>query len=184
MRRSALPSAYRRRLQIGLALFAAIGLPWYLARIAEDPQRLRFFVLEQLLGRVDGSEGHPNGFGYLLVRWPLLLLPWTPLALCVLARGAARAGRRAAEPFELFLLLWALLPLVLFSLPATKLASCSISGSTTTSEDTSSRTSSRNAIRRSLSRCGVADLMCSACSTCSSTVVPITLTSRQATSIA
>jgi 4-amino-4-deoxy-L-arabinose transferase len=108
---------------LGLLLFAALGLPWYVGRIADDPARLRFFVLEQLFGRVTGGAGHPHGPVYLVARWPLLLLPWTPVVALVLGRGLRRAWRGEADSFELFVLLWALVPVAVFSLPATKLLS-------------------------------------------------------------
>jgi 4-amino-4-deoxy-L-arabinose transferase len=109
---------------LGLVLFAAIGLPWYGFLIAGDPSRLEAFALEQLVGRaMGGGEGHPHGPAYYLWSWPLLLLPWTPIAAVAVWRNLRRAWRGEADPLDHFLLLWALAPVVLFSLFATKLLS-------------------------------------------------------------
>jgi 4-amino-4-deoxy-L-arabinose transferase-like glycosyltransferase len=62
-------------------------------------------------------EGHGGGFVYYLVVLPLLLLPWSPLLVAVLAR--ARTLWR--EPLARFLLVWAGFVFALFSASGTKL---------------------------------------------------------------
>ena len=106
---------------IGAALFVAIGFPWYALLVQNDPALLRWFVEHQILARVSGgSEGHRHGPLYLPVHALVGALPWTPLALLALWR--MRPQRQKPTPaLDLFLLLWALVPCLLFELFATKL---------------------------------------------------------------
>ena len=84
----------------------------------------RTFLVDQLLGRITGGGlGHAHGATFFLWSWPLLFLPWTPMAILALVRSLQRAVRREADPLGLFLVLWALVPVGLFSLFATKLLS-------------------------------------------------------------
>jgi 4-amino-4-deoxy-L-arabinose transferase len=106
----------------GATLFAAIGLPWYAFLVWNDPSLPRWFFEHQVLGRVQtGLEGHLHGALYLPAHVLLGLLPWTPVALLGLWRLRPRRGRRS-EDLDLFLLLWALVPCVLFQIFPTKLA--------------------------------------------------------------
>ena len=111
-----------RGVLLGVALFAAIGLPWYGILVHRDPSLLGWFFEHQIRARVStGTEGHRHGALYLPAHLLVGLLPWTPLVVLALWRLRPRRGARG-EALDTFLLLWTLAPLVLFLLPATKLA--------------------------------------------------------------
>jgi len=111
-----------RGVLLGAALFAGIGLPWFGVLAYLDPSLPSWLLEHQVLARVgDGSEGHRHGPLYLLAHALVGLLPWTPLVLLALWRLRPRRGE-PREALDSFLLLWALAPLVVFQLPATKLA--------------------------------------------------------------
>src|SRR4029453_3956957 len=112
-----------RGVLLGAALFAALGLPWYATVVWHDPALLRWFAEHQILARVSGGGGGPPPGAPSLslpVHLVVGILPWTPLVLLSLWRFRPRAGVRMAA-LDLFLLLWALVPCLLFELFATKL---------------------------------------------------------------
>ncbi|RMG57155.1 MAG: glycosyltransferase family 39 protein [Deltaproteobacteria bacterium] len=122
--------AFERRLNLlknllspgGIALAAIISLPWYLLMAIKVPGFIDYIVKVQVLGRITGNGiGHPHPWYYFLGVFPLLTLPWLPFAI---ARGVRimRKGKIHSEwGVTLFLLIWAFLPPLIFSLPATKL---------------------------------------------------------------
>lgn len=111
-------------LATGVLAFALLGLPWFAFLVYREPSLLHHFVLDELVGRVTGGNlGHEEGPAYLLVRWPVALLPWTPLVGLALWRLWPHGAWRRADPRDVFLVLWATLPVLLFSLFATKLSS-------------------------------------------------------------
>lgn len=113
-----------RGVALGFALFAAIGVPWYALIMHGDPAILDWFLEVQLASRVTGGgRGHPKGAAYLLQFWVLGLLPWTPLVALALARLRPRGRLRDADPVDVFLIAWAIVPVLLFSLFPTKLGS-------------------------------------------------------------
>ncbi len=120
-----------RTLALGLLVFVALGAPWYLALEARDPGILSYFLREQLLARVTGAAPdirHLHGPFYLLGSWPLALLPWTPLVGLALWRLRPREGWRRADPLDLYLLLWATVPVLFFSIPRSKIATYLLPG--------------------------------------------------------
>jgi 4-amino-4-deoxy-L-arabinose transferase-like glycosyltransferase len=109
----------------GAALFVAIGAPWYALLAWQDPGVLRQWLEVQLLGRVSGNVHgvyHIHVPFYMLGVWPLALVPWTPVVALALWRLRPSGGWRHAEPVDLYLLLWAILPVVFFSLPRSQSA--------------------------------------------------------------
>jgi hypothetical protein len=114
-----------RAVAVGLAAFVVLGAPWYLALEAREPGILSYFLRVQLLARVTGEAPdirHLHGPFYLLGSWPLALLPWTPLVALALWRLRPREGWRRADPLDLYLLLWATVPVLFFSIPRSKIA--------------------------------------------------------------
>ncbi|RIK97984.1 MAG: hypothetical protein DCC71_21335, partial [Proteobacteria bacterium] len=108
-----------RGVALGALLFAAVGLPWYAALDRQMPGVLGWYLDVQLASRVTGGgAGHAKDAAYLLRAWLLGLLPWTPVALLALWRLA----RRGRDPDGAFVVAWALAPVLVFSLFATKLA--------------------------------------------------------------
>jgi len=113
-----------RGVALGFALFAVIGVPWYALIVHGNSRILDWFLEVQLASRVTGTDrGHLKDASYLLRIWVLGLLPWTPLVALALARLRPRGRLRDADPIDVFLLAWALVPVLLFSLFPTKLGS-------------------------------------------------------------
>jgi 4-amino-4-deoxy-L-arabinose transferase-like glycosyltransferase len=125
----------------GLLLFAAVALPWMLAMQQRYPDFFDYFIVEQHFRRFAGSSFNnvqPRYF-YLWVL-PLLTLPWAPWAVASVARlradfkaGTGASASASASPdtevdghtidwrWTGLLVWWALVVLVFFSLPASKL---------------------------------------------------------------
>lgn len=113
-----------RAIALGLLAFVALGAPWYVVLALRDPQLLHYWVDVQLTGRVmgEGELRHLHGPLYLLRVWLAGLLPWTPLAALALWRLRRRSGWKKADPVDLYLLLWATIPVLFFSLPRSQAA--------------------------------------------------------------
>ncbi len=103
----------------GIAIFAAINLPWYAWASADQGWPiLREWVGVQLLARMGGEmDGHGGSVVYYVPVVLLGLLPWT--ALFVIAARHIRSDWR--EPLPRFCWLWFLTTFVFFSLIGTKL---------------------------------------------------------------
>ena len=109
----------------GLALFLLFGAPWYVVLALHDPAVLREWLDVQFLGRITGDVRgvyHIHVPLYLYGVWPLGLLPWTPLVALAAWRLRPAEGWRRGDPVDLFLVLWATLPVVFFSLPRSQSA--------------------------------------------------------------
>ena len=107
---------------LGCALFAAIGVPWFALMVHRNPAILDWFAEVQLASRVTGTNrGHLKDATFLLRTWVLGLLPWTPIVALALARLRPRGRLRDADLVDVFLLAWAIIPVLLFSLFPTKL---------------------------------------------------------------
>ena len=119
-------AAVLRRLHLvpGLALFAAIAVPWFALAQARNPEFFQFFFIHEHFARYTLS-GHDRAapWWYFL---PIVLvgtMPWTPLVIAALARR----GRAREEPptsridVDRFLLVWAATVVVFFSLSSSKL---------------------------------------------------------------
>lgn len=100
-------------------VFAAVALPWYAYALHRHGMAfVDGFLLRHNLQRYGGPlEGHGGSLLYYVVLLPLLMLPWTPLLVPLLAR--VRATWR--EPLGRYLLLWAGFVLAFFSFSGTKL---------------------------------------------------------------
>jgi 4-amino-4-deoxy-L-arabinose transferase-like glycosyltransferase len=96
----------RWELYAGLALQAALILPWILAVAAapDGAAALRVFLWDNLAGRFtalaatsaghDYAHGHLNWWGKYLVELPVYLLPWTLLVIAALVRARDHLRRR------------------------------------------------------------------------------------------
>ena len=110
---------------LGLLIFAAVALPWMLAMQQRFPDFFDYFIVEQHFRRFAGTTFNnlqPRYF-YLWVL-PLLTLPWAPWAVASVARlwaDAKAEGRAIDWRWTGLLIWWALVVLVFFSLPASKL---------------------------------------------------------------
>lgn len=97
-------------------LLLVLALPWFAWVTMRYPEFLRYFILEQHLGRFLTPAIHPEPFYYFGPVLVGLMFPWSfllPWALWARARG---------DPDRLFLLIWAGVVLIFFSLSRGKLA--------------------------------------------------------------
>jgi 4-amino-4-deoxy-L-arabinose transferase-like glycosyltransferase len=113
----------------GVALYLATALPWYLAVQLRNPEFFRVFILEHNFARFSQDlYHHRQPFWFYLPVFLLAAMPWT-LALVVAVVQYARhfwLGRKTAfanpeDSWALFLLLWMLVPIVVFSASQSKL---------------------------------------------------------------
>ncbi|GAA4380669.1 glycosyltransferase family 39 protein [Hymenobacter koreensis] len=118
------PEAPRRRWSpqhiLTGAVFALLGLSWYLLLVADNPEFLRYFVLEHTVERFSNAAAFNRSkpWWFYLVLAPLGALPWSAALAVELGRTGWRAlGRR----WQMMLLWWVLVPLLFFSLSKSKL---------------------------------------------------------------
>jgi 4-amino-4-deoxy-L-arabinose transferase-like glycosyltransferase len=115
----------------GLLLFAVVAFTWFGILIAQQPDRLGYFLGYEVYDRVFTSvqQRNPQWYGGFEIYLPVLILgtlPWMPLAV-VAAGGPAAAWRtfraRLRERNRDWLLLayWLLLPLAVFFLARSRL---------------------------------------------------------------
>jgi 4-amino-4-deoxy-L-arabinose transferase-like glycosyltransferase len=121
----------------GVVLYFAMVLPWFIAVQHQNPTFFREFFLEHNLQRFATDRyQHHQPFWYYLVVVLLAVMPWTVIAVRALVDGiqtsvcewrARRANRckpcagRPGDAFPEFLVLWALIPILFFSLSRSKL---------------------------------------------------------------
>ncbi len=112
----------------GIAIFLAITLPWYIAAELKTPGFLQYFIIGEHYERFmvsgwDGDKygvGHPEAKGRIWLHWPTTFLPWSIMALGLLARmkTVGAAFKSDAAGWRIYILLWALSPLLLFTFSA------------------------------------------------------------------
>ena len=113
----------------GVFLFLAVVLPWYVAVQLRNPEFFRVFILEHNLARFSQDVYHHRQPFWFYV--PILLLsmmPWTLwliLAIVERVRLIWSDGKNAfsspEDAWQLFLLIWLLVPVVFFSASQSKL---------------------------------------------------------------
>lgn len=115
----------------GLLVFVVVAFTWFVLIVAQQPDRLGYFLGYEVYDRVFTAAHDRNAhwYGAFEVYVPVLVvgtLPWWPLAL-IAAGGPRRAWRalreriRARRPDWLLLLWWLLLPLAVFFLARSRL---------------------------------------------------------------
>lgn len=121
----------------GMLLYFAIVLPWFIAVQHQNPTFFHEFFMNQNLQRFATNRyQHAQPFWYYIVVVLLGLMPWTVLALRALwdgiqtsvaewklrhAPNARKKVNRPGDAFPEFLVLWALIPIVFFSVSQSKL---------------------------------------------------------------
>jgi 4-amino-4-deoxy-L-arabinose transferase-like glycosyltransferase len=106
-----------------IAAFAVVALPWYIACSLANPGFARSFFWHQNVQRfLTPVFEHVQPWWFFFPILALGLLPWTP-ALIATARDIWRVFRsgQAAESAELFVVCWAIFPLLFFSFSKSKL---------------------------------------------------------------
>lgn len=121
----------------GVILYFAIVLPWFIAVQHQNPTFFREFFLEHNLERFATNKyQHEQPFWYYLGVIVLALMPWTVIAARAFWDGiqtsvaewrlrhstnSKRKVNRPGDAFPEFLVLWALIPILFFSLSKSKL---------------------------------------------------------------
>jgi len=126
----------------GILLYFAIVLPWFIAVQHQNPTFFQEFFLQHNLERFATNRyQHQQPIWYYLVVVLLATMPWTVIAMRALVDGArksvvewrirhARLGKidsgkvaesQPGDAFPEFLVLWALIPILFFSLSQSKL---------------------------------------------------------------
>jgi 4-amino-4-deoxy-L-arabinose transferase-like glycosyltransferase len=105
----------------GLALFAALALPWFIAVQMRNPEFFDFFVLHEHFARY-ALAGHnrPGAWWYFGVVLLAGTMPWTP-ALAAVVRRALSSREPSRLDVERLLLVWIGVLLVFFSFSKSKL---------------------------------------------------------------
>ena len=109
----------------GVALFVLLSAPWFIAAELKTPGFLRYFFIGEHIERflVSGWKGDLYGSGHAQPRgmiwafWLVAALPWPLVALALAPRwrALAAAWRGDAQGWRLYLLLWAVAPMLLFT---------------------------------------------------------------------
>lgn len=121
----------------GTVLYFVIVLPWFVAVQRQNPTFFREFFLEHNLERFATNRfQHEQPIWYYLVVVVLALMPWAVVAIRALVDGILTSvaewrlrhskpekpkPSRTGDAFPEFLVLWALIPIVFFSLSQSKL---------------------------------------------------------------
>jgi len=112
----------------GILLFAVVVLPWYISVYLDNPDFFRVFIVEHNLARYSSNMfQHPQPFWYYLPVLLLGLAPWTVLAGAAFVDALRRWRARVSKPgeaennFLVFLTVWAVAPILFFSLSGAKL---------------------------------------------------------------
>lgn len=119
---------------VGALVFLAVTTPWFITVALRHPGLLDYFVGAEVVDRVASDRFGRNGewYGWLKVYLPTLLLgtlPWTGWVMRWIGEGygrlraalARRHARSAAQDAALLLVLWVLLPLLVFALARSRL---------------------------------------------------------------
>jgi 4-amino-4-deoxy-L-arabinose transferase-like glycosyltransferase len=113
----------------GIMLFVVVAFPWYIEVQIRNPDFFRIFILEHNLGRF-GQDlyHHRQPFWFYLPVLLLSLMPWTIWLLAALAEQfrSLRSKQWQASPtqersWQMFLLIWLLVPVLFFSASQSKL---------------------------------------------------------------
>jgi len=112
----------------GIVLYSIVVLPWYVSVYLDNPEFFRVFIVEHNLARYSSNMfQHPQPFWYYLPVLLLGLAPWTVLAGAAFVDALRRWRARLLKPgkaendFLVFLTVWAVVPIVFFSLSGAKL---------------------------------------------------------------
>jgi 4-amino-4-deoxy-L-arabinose transferase-like glycosyltransferase len=113
----------------GIALYLAVMLPWYVAAQLRNPQFFRFFILEHNLARFSRDVyHHRQPFWFYVPVFLLAMMPWTfVLIVAVVERvrtlwsDGTKALSTADDSWQLFLLIWMIVPVAFFSASQSKL---------------------------------------------------------------
>ncbi len=120
-----LKETLRMHLWLGILIFIAMALPWFLALWHQGgSDYLRVFLVHNHLQRFapGGSSGHNHPFYYYLTEFPSGFLPWSLLLVPVLYRSFSRSDALPEKPKKgvLFAKCWFLTGFIFLSIASTK----------------------------------------------------------------
>ena len=115
----------------GIVLYLAVMLPWYIAVQLRNPEFFRVFILEHNFARFsEDVYHHRQPFWFYLPVFLLAMMPWTLVLILAIAERARliwsegkekKAFSSAEDSWQLFLLIWMLVPILFFSASQSKL---------------------------------------------------------------
>ena len=113
----------------GVVVYLAVMLPWYVAVQLRNPEFFRFFILEHNLARFSHDVyHHRQPFWFYLPVFLLAVMPWTLVLILAVAERVRLIWSEGKEAFsspedswQLFLLIWMLVPILFFSASQSKL---------------------------------------------------------------
>lgn len=107
--------------RVGIALAAAITLPWFVLVTWRNPEFFHFFVVDQHIARYLWTTEHGQPFWYFLVLTPVVLIPWSLLTYTAPSLWRPHLDPRQWSRQTLYLVLWAAVIITFFSLSKSKL---------------------------------------------------------------
>ncbi len=114
---------------LSILVFLVVGLLWYGVVVLTEPGTLHYFLHREIYQRLftGAQRRHPGPFGWLAVYLPSLVigsLPWWPALFRKWRRPGPLRNLQPwlrQHPVQSFLLLWLLIPLVVFCLAQSRL---------------------------------------------------------------
>jgi 4-amino-4-deoxy-L-arabinose transferase-like glycosyltransferase len=111
---------------IGSLLTIVIVLPWYLAAERATPGFLQYFIVGEHWKRFTESgwkgdlygQGHSHPHGTIWFYWLLATFPWCFVLFGMLLRHCRKIGEFLRNDWLAYLVLWAITPMLFFSLAA------------------------------------------------------------------
>ncbi len=112
----------------GIVVFLAVALPWFVLVQMRNPEFLRVFIFEHNLERFGTNMfRHKQPFWYYLPVVIIAVMPWTVVVISAVVEAAKSLRERVRkvltddDGLTVFLLLWAVIPVVFFSISQSKL---------------------------------------------------------------
>lgn len=118
----------------GILIFAVLAAGWFVVIVSRDPALLRYFIVDELIGRISGQHNrNPEWYQAFTVYGPVILLgslPWTLAAARALresfrdvwtSTGGERTASRERQDVVLYLVLWLVVPTIVFLLVKSRL---------------------------------------------------------------
>jgi 4-amino-4-deoxy-L-arabinose transferase-like glycosyltransferase len=106
----------------GVALFAVIGLPWFLLMQARYPGFFTYFFVHHHFERF-AAQGfnNPRPFWFLVASFAALTLPWSPFLVGAARACACSEAASRSRQVQVLMWIWLIFTLVFFSIPNSKL---------------------------------------------------------------
>jgi len=108
---------------LGLGLFLAVALPWYLWVIHANPGLLKHFLVYQTTERIASKAHHPNTLFYFLPLFIATFFPWSFFFPALVRENLSLPKGSTERKAGFWLILWSAGIFLFFSLVPSKLAS-------------------------------------------------------------